>query len=98
MKNSEIYKIAILAVIGWHEKYELSEDSFCELLYKLTQDWKWSHEAELEADAKAEEAKAKEEALKEIHRVSEAYSEKTATSLNDEMNELRRKIEEADND
>jgi hypothetical protein len=82
MKNSEIYKISILAVIGWQEKYKLGEDNFCEVLYKLTQDWYWSRVAEKDEEAKAAEAKAKEaleheEALKEIRRVSEAYGVET---------------------
>ena len=96
MKNSEIYKTAIMAVISCQDNpvtEGLSDDDFCEVLYKLTQDWKWSHEAELEADAKAEEAKAKEEALKEIRRVSEANNAKLAAAINDDMNTLRRRLD-----
>ena len=52
MKNSEIYKVAILAVVDWQDNPatdELSADNFCEVLYKLTQDWYWSREAEMKA-------------------------------------------------
>lgn len=62
MKNSEIYKIAILALLEREEitgNRDMSPDTICEVLYKLTQDWYWSREAE-----KDEEAKANEEALK----------------------------------
>jgi len=59
MKNSEIYKIAILSVISWHENVvtdDLRADTLCEVLYKLTQDWYWSRYAEKDEEAKAEEA------------------------------------------
>lgn len=79
MKNSDIYQTAILAVICWQENPEtdgLSEDDLCGVLYKLTQDWHWSLEAEKDEEAKATEAKAKEalEQMKEENRhVREAY-------------------------
>jgi uncharacterized phage-associated protein len=83
MKNSEIYKIAILAVICWQEDPvtpELSKDNFCEVLYKLTQDWYWSRAAEKDEEAKAQDAKAKEaleQMQEEMRRVSEAYGVET---------------------
>ena len=101
MKNSEIYKTAILAVIGCQEDPEtdgLSVDALCEVLYKLTQDWYWSRYSEKDEEAKAEEAKAKEaleheEALKEIRRVSEENSAKLAAAINDDMNTFRRRLD-----
>lgn len=56
MKNSEIYKTAILALLFREkdmETSELSEDDLCEVLYKLTQDWYWSRESEKNEAAKA---------------------------------------------
>lgn len=58
MKNSEIYKTAILALLDLAEvtgKRELSDNDLCEVLYKLTQDWYWSLEAEKDEEAKAKE-------------------------------------------
>ena len=58
MKNSEIYKIAILALLereGNLGARELSGYALCEVLYKLTQDWYWSRYAEKDEEAKAKE-------------------------------------------